>query len=144
MTNIFSIYFVILYHRLYILLHTVLSFTVTCTVTVLYFVLLPTSHCYFGQTMNLTVFGLLVAYGVDSVAVMAASVFMTIRILWPKWSGPKVVILSGVYCNNFFSNISSFGGNVVIKHERNAITSGIKRQYLVMLAFLTLLLSVTR
>ena len=32
-----------LYHRLYILLHAVLSFTVTCTVTVLYFVLLPTS-----------------------------------------------------------------------------------------------------
>jgi len=25
-----------------------LSFTITCTVTVLYFVLLPTSPCYFG------------------------------------------------------------------------------------------------
>ena len=37
-------------------------------------------------------------YGVDSGAVMAASVFMTIRILWPKWPGPKVVILSGVHC----------------------------------------------
>ena len=31
--------------------------------------------------MNLTVFGLLVAYGVDSGAVMEASVFITIRIL---------------------------------------------------------------
>ena len=38
------------------------------------------------------------AYGVDSGAVMASSVFVTIRILRPKWSGPKVVILSGVYC----------------------------------------------
>ena len=48
--------------------------------------------------MNLKVFGFLVAYGIDSDAVMMTSVFMTIRILWPKWSGPKVVILSGVYC----------------------------------------------
>jgi len=55
--------------------------------------------------MHLTVFGLLVAYGVDSGAVMAASVFMTIRIIRPKWSGPKVVILSGVYCNNFFRTL---------------------------------------
>ena len=47
--------------------------------------------------MNLTVFGLLVAYDVDSGAVMATSVFMTIRILRPKWSGPQVVI-SGAYC----------------------------------------------
>jgi len=94
------IYFVILYQHLYILLYTVLSFTVTCTVTVLYFVVLPTSHCYFGQTMNLTVLGLLVAYGVDSSAVMAASVFMTIGILWLKWSGPKVVMSSGVYCSS--------------------------------------------
>jgi len=31
--------------------------------------------------MNLTVFGLLVVYGVDSGVVMAASVFMTIQIL---------------------------------------------------------------
>ena len=38
-----------LYLRFFnILLHTVLSFTVTRAVTVLYFVLLPTSHCYFG------------------------------------------------------------------------------------------------
>ena len=36
--------------------------------------------------------------GGNTGAVMAASVFMTMRILWPKWSGPKVVILSGVYC----------------------------------------------
>jgi len=43
----YCIYFVILYHHLYILLHTVLSFTVTCTVTALYFVLLPMSHCCF-------------------------------------------------------------------------------------------------
>ena len=41
------------------------------------------------------------AYGVDSGAVMAASVFITIRILSPKWSGPKVVILSGIYCIKF-------------------------------------------
>ena len=40
------------------------------------------------------------AYGVDSGAVVEASVFITIRILWPKWSGPKVVILSGVYCTS--------------------------------------------
>ena len=41
------------------------------------------------------------AYGVDSGAVMAASVFITIRILRPKRSGPKVVILSGVCCIKF-------------------------------------------
>jgi len=54
MTNIF---FISLVHSvtLYILLHTVLSFTVTFTVTVLHFVLLPTQHCYFGRTVNLTV-----------------------------------------------------------------------------------------
>ena len=51
--------------------------------------------------MNLTVFGFLVAYGVDSGAVMAVSVFMTTRILRTKWSGPKVFILSGVYCSSF-------------------------------------------
>ena len=39
------------------------------------------------------------AQGVDSGAVIAASVFITIRILRPKWFGPKVVILSGVCCN---------------------------------------------
>ena len=47
--------------------------------------------------MNLTVFGLLVPYGVASGAIMATSVFMTSRILRPKCSGPKVVILSGAY-----------------------------------------------
>ena len=48
--------------------------------------------------MNLTVFGLLVAYGVDSGAIMATSVFKTIRVLRPKWSGPELVILRGAYC----------------------------------------------
>ena len=48
--------------------------------------------------MNLTVFGPLVAYGVDSGAAMTTSVFMTIRVLGPKRSGLKMVILSGAYC----------------------------------------------
>ena len=40
--------------------------------------------------MDLTVFRLLVVYGVDSGAVMVTSVFMTIRILWPKRSGGHI------------------------------------------------------
>ena len=51
--------------------------------------------------MNLTVFGLIVAYGVDSGAVLVTSVFMTIRILRPEWYGPEVVILSGAYCTHW-------------------------------------------
>ena len=47
------------------------------------------------------------AYDLDSGAVMAASVFMTIRILRPKWPGPKVVTLSSVYCS--IRIISIFG-----------------------------------
>ena len=52
-----------------------------------------------SEKLNLTIFGLLVAYGIDSGMVMASVVFVTIWILQPKWSSPKVIILSSAYCS---------------------------------------------
>ena len=55
---------------------------------------------------------------------MAASVFITIRILRPKWSGPKVVILSGVYCIIFLFFSTILFKNVLIE------TSGLEIKFL--------------
>jgi len=64
---------------------------------------------------------------------------MTIRMLWPKWSGPKVVILSGVYCVYIYMH-SNNDNNIAKQFITHNPITGLGKHFLRRATLKTLLL----